>query len=264
MKQLLSLATLILAFTSYTQDEDEYAYSLEDALLRPERIKVLFISDHSKFPEKLLELTNLETLTLQNCSIAFPIGISALNKLSKLNINQCYSFPAGTHNIPHLKELNFSNNNFESINKEEATKLDIEKMNFNGLLNEHAYVPENWQLIHADSIEFSFFDDLEQLKDIIFSPEVSYLRIFQSPSSSLPEFFFQIKPLRTFVVEGIKITELVVSENYSLDTFILTGSNLACVPFEKLTMIRRVEVKGPKLNEDCRSRALSYPNVLIN
>ncbi len=118
MKNLFSLFTLAIFFNSSlsAQNNNHFAYSIEDALKNKTVVKQLVLDEICKIPNSISELINLEKLTIRNSPLSSIDShlFQNLSHLKVLEIQECVVFPKGISNIKTIRTLIVKNNTFKS------------------------------------------------------------------------------------------------------------------------------------------------------
>jgi hypothetical protein len=260
MKILIS--TAFLMFTTYLQGQVN-AYSLEEALNSPKETESLILSGVNNFPVEILELSNLRVLIIENSEISFPVDISKLAHLDRLEVSACQSFPYGINHIRTLKTLVIAGGLFDSIKLEEASQISVNKLVISNLYRT-SKVPENWNEITCDSLEIAFFNDLNDFGEIRTCRNLRYLNIYRCNNRILPACLFQPEKLEYLTIQAMNIDSTVATEVISLKTIHLIDCAVECqIILEEWQSFQIVIEQAVGLREDCKSIMQTRKNIIF-
>lgn len=225
------------------------AYSLEDALKRPDEITDLHIYNRNltKVPESVFQFKKLKSLVLKkNKIVELPDWLIELPFLDTLDLseNEFTEFPACIFNISNLKKLALEENEIQVIPEEIGFLKKLQVVN----------VSKN---------------RIEKLPDSLFMPSLKKLLLEGNQISKLPPTIRKCVKLQALNIRNNRIEKLPkhIVECTQLNLLYLDNNRIKELP-EKMVMLEQLTASKNKLKclpeEIGKSAWLTYLDVSEN
>ncbi len=260
--------------------ESEVYKSLNQALLAPEQVFILDLSSQylPKFPEKILELPNLEELYLSNNLISrLPDSLAArLGTLKTLDLsnNRFQSLPAVIFQLPALQYLNLSRNQLTRLPSEIVQLQSLKILNLRG--NRFPSFPE--EILQLGNLEYLYLEGIN-LRAFPASLEglsrLSRLSLDQCQLQEIPDAVLNKAGLKQFSIRGNQLSQLPPElslmrelEHLSLDQNKLNGDLKPLFTLKRLHTLSMAQnplsVLVAQLFEEISLKALNLDNCQLS